>query len=89
MSRKKLKTVTCKGTRLEQLKALAQILAEKLDNPEEQNTAQLARQYRETVNDIAEIEEYEDVDDELGRILSERESDGKPGAVHKDRSKFN
>jgi hypothetical protein len=89
MSRKKLKTVTCKGTRLEQLKALAQILAEKLDNPEEQNTAQLARQYRETVNDIAEIEEYEDVDDELGRILSERESDGKPGAVRKDRSKFN
>lgn len=89
MSRKKLKTVTCKGTRLEQLKALAQILAEKLDDPEEQNTAQLAKQYRETVNDIAEIEEYEDVDDELGRILSERESDGKPGAVRKDRSKFN
>jgi len=89
MSRKKLKTVTCKGTRLEQLKALARILAEKLDNPEEQNTAQLAKQYRETVNDIAEIEEYEDVDDELGRILSERESDGKPGAVRKDCSKFN
>jgi len=89
MSRKKLKTVTCKGTRLEQLKALARILAEKLDDPEEQNTAQLAKQYRETVNDIAEIEEYEDVDDELGRILSERESDGKPGAVRKDRSKFN
>lgn len=89
MTRKKLKTVTATGTRLEQLKVLARILADKLDNPEEQNTAQLAKQYRETVNDIAEIEEYEDVDDELGRILSDRESDGKPGAVRKDRSKFN
>ena len=89
MSRKKLKTATVKGTRLEQLKTLAQILAEKLDNPEEQNTAQLAKQYRETIYEIEEIEGMNDSDDELGRILSERESDGKPGAVRKDRSKFN
>lgn len=89
MTRKKLKTVTCKGTRLEQLKVLARILADKLDNPEEQNTAQLAKQYRETIYEIEEIEGMNDSDDELSRILSDRESDGKPGTVHKDHSKFN
>lgn len=89
MRRKKLKTVTTDGSRLEQLKVLARILAEKLDNPEEQNTAQLAKQYRETIYEIEEIEGMNDTDDELGRILSERDADGKPGAVRPDRSKFN
>lgn len=89
MSRKKLKTVTATGTRLEQLKVLARILADKLDNPEEQNTAQLAKQYRETIYEIEEIEGMNDADDELSRILSDRESDGKPGTVRKDHSKFN
>lgn len=89
MGRKKLKTVTAKGTHLEQLKALANILAEKLDSTEEPNTAQLAKQYRETINEIAELEGYDDIDDELSQIIADRESDGKPGTVNTDSSKFN
>ena len=89
MRRKKLKTVTANGTHIEQLKALAKLLAEKLDDPMEQNTAQLAKQYRETINDIAELEGYDDIDDELSRIISDREADGKSGAINSDSSKFN
>ena len=86
---KKITTVTKHGTRLEQLKTLASMLAEHLLVCEPKEMAQLAKQYRETIYEIEEIEGREDTDDELSRILSDRESDGKAGTVRKDRSKFN
>lgn len=87
---KKLKTVTESGTHLEQLKTLALKLAEQLDlGPDQQGYAQLAKQYRETIGEIADIESYEDSNDELSEILSGRKADGKPGAVRKNRSDLN
>ena len=40
-----------------------------------------AKQYRETIKEIEEIRGVADDDDEIGRILSTREADGKSGAV--------
>ena len=86
---KKLKTVTETGTHLEQLKLLAVKLAEQLDHAgDQQGYAQLAKQYRETIGEIAEIEGYEDINDELSDILDSRSADGKPGAVRKNRTKL-
>lgn len=84
---KKLKTVTATGTHLEQLKTLALKLAEQLDEAvDQQGYAQLAKQYRETIGEIAEIEGYGYDNDELSEILNSRDADGKPGAVRKNRS---
>jgi hypothetical protein len=84
---KKLKTVTRRGTHLDQLKTLAEKLAVQLDEAvDQQGYAQLAKQYRETIGEIAEIEGYENSDDELSEILDSRKADGKPGAVRKNRS---
>ena len=84
---KKLKTVTRRGTHLDQLKTLAEKLATQLDDAvDQQGYAQLAKQYRETIGEIAEIEGYENSDDELSEILDSRKADGKPGAVRKNRS---
>lgn len=86
---KKLKTVTRRGTHLDQLKTLAEKLAVQLDEAvDQQGYAQLAKQYRETIGEIAEIEGYENSDDELSEILDSRKADGKPGAVRKNRSDF-
>ena len=56
--------VTKDGTRLEQLKALALVIADTIDMGDESHSmAQLARQYRETIREIAELEaEYDDGD---------------------------
>lgn len=84
---KKLKTVTRRGTHLDQLKTLAEKLAVQLDEAvDQQGYAQLAKQYRETIGEIAEIEGYENSDDELSEILDSRKADGKPRAVRKNRS---
>lgn len=77
---RKLKTATRNGSRLEQLKILAQMLAARLETCTEKDTAQLAKQYRETIYEIEEIEGRNDTDDELSEILQSREADGKPGA---------
>lgn len=82
MGYRKLTPATKNGTRLEQLKALAGILARKIDSPgERDNVAQLAKQYRETTKEIEEIEGMAVSDDEIGDILAERDAAGKPGAV--------
>lgn len=87
---KKLKTVTARGSHLDQLKTLAVKLATQLDQAmDQQGYAQLAKQYRETIREIAEIEGYENSDDELIAILDSRSADGKPGAVRKNRSDLN
>lgn len=47
--------------------------------------AALARQYRETLKEIEEIEGTGE-DDEITQIIRQREADGKSGAVRKNRA---
>ena len=50
--------------------------------------AQLARQYCEILKEIEEIEGMTDDGDEISEILTEREHNGEPGAVRKNRTKL-
>ena len=68
--------------RLEQLKALLIILADEIDQrPGARDLAQLARQYRETLKEIEEIEGMNSHDDEIAEILSERDANGESRSV--------
>ena len=84
---KKMATVTGNGSRLEQLENLAKVLAKQIDvcandlGDGAKLMPPLAKQYRETIKEIEEIRGVADDDDEIGRILSTREVDGKSGAV--------
>ncbi len=85
---KKMATVTATGSRLEQLKNLAKILAKQIDAcadsydmKSKQLIPQLSRQYRETIKEIEDIEGVSRNDDEIGELLSARKADGKPDAV--------
>ena len=65
----KMVDVTRDGTRLEQLKQLALELAAQIDSPDDNHSmAQLARQYRETIAEIAFLE-GDDADDDLAALL--------------------
>lgn len=87
MNYRKLASATRSGSRLEKLKTLAAILAKQIDSPgEKDNVSQLAKQYRETIREIEEIEGVKDDGDEIAEILAGRAADGKPGAVRKDRT---
>ena len=68
-------------TRLEKLKYLETQLEAALGEAETKELAPLARQYRETLREIAEIEGAEQNDDDISEILSERAAAGKSGAV--------
>ena len=68
-------------TRLDKLKALEEELRKGLESCETRELASLARQYRETLKEIAEIEGTETDGDEITELLSSRESAGKPGAI--------
>ena len=82
-----MKSITARGTLLEQLKQLAKVLAENIDGCDDpKNLPQLAKQYRETIREIEEIEGAADNGDEVSEILAERQSDGKPGAVRQNRT---
>ena len=72
-----VKAVTKSGTQLEQLKTLAMTLAEKLDDDmvDASHIASLARQYRETINQIAAIEADDDEGDEIDEIIKRRNAD--------------
>ena len=73
--------------RLSQLKELLSILAEAIDKrPGARDLAQLAKQYRETLKEIEELERGTDTDDEIGELLRQREADGEPGAVRPNRA---
>ena len=72
---------TNSGDRLESLKELARILAKEIDNGDGKTIPSLARQYRETIREIEEIEGNKSDGDEIADILSEREANGKAGAV--------
>lgn len=61
--------VTRSGSRLEQLKQLAVVIAAQIDSPDDNHSmAQLARQYRETIAEIAFLE-GDDADDDLDALL--------------------
>lgn len=64
--------VTQGGTRLEKLRALALVIAEEIDMGDGSHSmAQLARQYRETIAEIAELE-GDGEDDEVAAIRRRR-----------------
>ena len=83
---RKMATVARTGSRLEQLKNLAEILAKQIDLCEKNKDGlktlpQLSKQYRDTIKEIEEIEGVDRNDDEIGEILTARTADGKSGAV--------
>lgn len=83
----KMKSITARGSRLEQLKNLARILAQNIDDCEDVRALpQLAKQYRDTIREIEEIEGTGSDGDEISEILAQRQADGKPGAVRKNRA---
>ena len=82
-----LSKIVNKESRLVQLKALLEILADRIDeSPGARDLAQLSRQFRETLAEIEEIEGAEQKDDDIEEILSRRAAAGKPGAVRPNRS---
>ena len=73
---------TVNEPRVEQLKELLLVLAKQIDSkPGARDMASLARQYRETLKEIEEIEGTTDNDDDIGKLLAERDAAGKAGAV--------
>ncbi len=70
-----------RGTRLDKLKALSKILAERIDAAEDKELSQLAKQYRETMKEIEELEREDNNDDEIADILQKREDNGEAGAI--------
>ena len=67
-------------TRLEKLKQLEIVLQEAMETADEKSLASLARQYRETLKEIEEIEGAHVDTDEIAKLLS---SDGESGANSK------
>lgn len=83
----KMKSITAKGSRIEQLKELAKVLAAAIDACiDPKALPAMAKQYRETIREIEEIEGVSADGDEISEILTNREADGKPGAVRKNRA---
>ena len=68
-------------TRLEKLKELEVILRQNMEDCDQKTLAALARQYRETLKEIEEIEGTTDDDDDIAKLLAQRDADGKAGAV--------
>lgn len=73
-------------SRLEKLKMLEEELSIALQTATIQTIAAIAKQYRETLKEIEEIEGAQQNDDDIADILSAREAAGKPGAVRPNRS---
>lgn len=68
-------------TRLEKLKALEATLLDAMGECDPKSLAPIAKQYRDTIREIEEIEGTENNDDDIADILQRRAVDGKPGAV--------
>ena len=93
MAYRKLISATRSGTRLDKLETLARELAKSIDLAYQdtdsiKQLAPLAKQYRETIKEIEEIERAKIKDDAISEILADRSANGKPGAVRKDRTKL-
>ena len=79
--------LTDAATRVEQLKALRDILAEAIDECSSmRDLAALSRQYRETIRELEEIEGTHDDNDAIGDILASRDADGRSGTVRPNRA---
>jgi hypothetical protein len=77
-----------KENRLGKLKALAELLAKEMDKVKySKDLPPLAKQYRETIREIEELDGDKE-EDEISDILEKRLADGKSGAVRKDKSKI-
>jgi hypothetical protein len=72
--------------RLEKLKELEAMLKANLRTSDVRSLAGIAKQYRETIKEIEEIEGGESDGDEIAELLESRGADGKAGAVRPDRS---
>lgn len=70
--------------RLEKLRELEEKLHAAMDEADAKSLAAIARQYRETIREIEEIEGAGENDDEIADILTERNAAGKPGAVREN-----
>lgn len=68
-------------TRLEKLKQLESDLVAMMQKANSRTYAALAKQYRDTIREIGEIEEDGGKQDEIADILTSRETNGKAGAV--------
>lgn len=73
--------------RLHKLKELEAELYKQMQKANSRSIAAIARQYRETLKEIEEIEGVGGNEDEIEDILNERSANGKPGAIRKNRSK--
>lgn len=67
--------------RLEKLKELEKELYTLMKRANSRSIAAIAKQYRETLREIDELEGNVQDGDDIDKILSQRESSGKPGAV--------
>ena len=72
-------------TRLEKLKSLEKDLENLMSKANSRTYASLAKQYRETIKEIEDIEGGVNSEDEIAKIISG--GNGVPGAVRKNRSK--
>ena len=72
-------------TRVEKLRILETQLSNALEEAGPQTIAAIAKQYRETLKEIEEIEGADHNDDEIAAIISEQDT-WTPGAVRPDRS---
>ena len=72
--------------RIEKLKELEAKLYVAMQSAQNKDLATLAKQYRETLREIEEIEGAPQNDDDVAEILSRREAAGKPGAIRPSRS---
>ena len=72
--------------RAEKLKQLEAVLKSAIDECETDKLAALAKQYRETLREIDEIEHLKGKDDGIAELLQRRQINGLPGAVRKNRS---
>lgn len=75
MAAKSMREVTESGTRLDQLRNLALVLAGEIDTGGDGHSmAQLVRQYRETIKEISELEGDDGDIDEIAAILARRDA---------------
>lgn len=72
--------------RLQKLKELEAYLYASMQGADVKSIAPIAKQYRETIREIEEIEGTERPDDEISRILDECDADGVSRAVRPSRA---
>lgn len=72
--------------RSEKLRQLETVLKAAIDECETDKLASLAKQYRETLREIDEIEQSKGNDDGISQLLQRRQTNGLPGAIRKSRS---